>query len=85
MAASASNMLICATSNRRHLPPEFIRDNLGHTMRLVVKSIPARRLRKRYPSRSLWSVDQFYPFSQNEYLTICAPVVARLAGSRGGN
>lgn len=71
VAAPASNLLIYATSNRRHLMPEFMRENLDthyaddgeiHPGETVEEKIS---LSERF---GLWL--SFYPFSQDEYLAI---------------
>lgn len=73
VAASTPNMLIYATSNRRHLLPEYMKDNLSykhaddgeiHPGEVVEEKIS---LSERF---GLWV--SFYPFSQNEYLAIVA-------------
>ncbi|MBV8502943.1 MAG: ATP-binding protein [Paucibacter sp.] len=73
IAASSPNVLIYATSNRRHLLPEQMRDNLAakydengelHPGEAVEEKIS---LSERF---GLWL--SFYPFSQDEYLAICA-------------
>ena len=73
VSASGDNVLIVATSNRRHLLPEYHSDNAGykhtgdgeiHPGEVVEEKIS---LSERF---GLWI--SFYPFSQNEYLTIVA-------------
>ena len=73
MAAATPNVLIYATSNRRHLLPEYMKDNLGtrhgddgeiHPGEAVEEKIS---LSERF---GLWV--SFYPFSQDEYLTVVA-------------
>lgn len=73
VAASTPNVLIYATSNRRHLLPEYMKDNLTykhtdegeiHPGEVVEEKIS---LSERF---GLWV--SFYPFSQNEYLAIVA-------------
>ncbi len=73
IAAASPNVLIYATSNRRHLLPEQMRDNLAakydengelHPGEAVEEKIS---LSERF---GLWL--SFYPFSQNEYLAITA-------------
>lgn len=66
IAGAADNMLIYATSNRRHLMPEFMAENLesgeirpGETVEEKVA------LSERF---GLWL--SFYPFDQDEYLAI---------------
>jgi len=73
VAASTPNVLIYVTSNRRHLLPEYMKDNLSykpsddgeiHPGEVVEEKIS---LSERF---GLWV--SFYPFSQDEYLTIVA-------------
>lgn len=71
IAAAADNLLVYATSNRRHLLPEYQKDNLSvrhtedgeiHPGEVIEEKIS---LSERF---GLWL--SFYPFSQNEYLAI---------------
>ena len=71
VAQSSDNVLIYATSNRRHLLPETMRENLSyqhtedgevHPGEVVEEKIS---LSERF---GLWI--SFYPFSQDEYLAI---------------
>jgi predicted AAA+ superfamily ATPase len=73
VSASGENVLIVATSNRRHLLPEFHSDNKTykrsddgelHPGEVVEEKIS---LSERF---GLWI--SFYPFSQDEYLAIVA-------------
>jgi predicted AAA+ superfamily ATPase len=73
ISAAGDNVLIYATSNRRHLLPETMKDNLAarhtddgelHPGEAVEEKIS---LSERF---GLWI--SFYPFSQNEYLAIVA-------------
>jgi len=73
VAAATPNVLIYATSNRRHLLPEYMKENLTykhtedgevHPGEVVEEKIS---LSERF---GLWV--SFYPFSQDEYLHICA-------------
>ena len=63
-----------ATSNRRHLLPEHMSENLelyAHTTTAI--SIRAKRRRRKSPCRNdfgLWL--SFYPFKQDDYLGIVA-------------
>ena len=79
VAASTPNVLVYATSNRRHLLPEQMKDNLSyttsadgeiHTGEVVEEKIS---LSERF---GLWV--SFYPFSQEEYLAIVAQWLAAL-------
>ena len=73
VAASGDNVLIYATSNRRHLLPEYMKENLSyqhtedgevHPGEVVEEKIS---LSERF---GLWL--SFYPFTQAEYLAIVA-------------
>lgn len=73
IAAASDNLLVYATSNRRHLLPEYKKDNLSvrhtddgeiHPGEVIEEKIS---LSERF---GLWL--SFYPFSQEEYLSIVA-------------
>jgi len=73
VAAAGDNVLIYATSNRRHLLPEYMKENLSyqhtedgevHPGEVVEEKIS---LSERF---GLWV--SFYPFTQAEYLAIVA-------------
>jgi uncharacterized protein len=73
VSQSSDNVLIYATSNRRHLLPEYMKDNLTykhldngevHPGEVIEEKIS---LSERF---GLWV--SFYPFSQDEYLAIVA-------------
>ena len=73
VAQSSDNVLIYATSNRRHLLPEYMKENLSyqhtedgevHPGEVVEEKIS---LSERF---GMWV--SFYPFSQDEYLAIVA-------------
>ena len=70
ISTTSENLLICATSNRRHLMPEYMAENLDtryvgdeiHPGETVEEKIS---LSERF---GLWVT--FYPFDQDEYLAI---------------
>ncbi|MGJ7614618.1 MULTISPECIES: ATP-binding protein [unclassified Variovorax] len=73
IAASTPNVLIYATSNRRHLLPEYMKDNLTYTHTDDGEVHPGEVIEEKISLSErfgLWV--SFYPFSQNEYLTIVA-------------
>jgi predicted AAA+ superfamily ATPase len=73
IAASTPNVLIYATSNRRHLLPEYMKDNLSYTHTDDGEVHPGEVIEEKISLSErfgLWV--SFYPFSQNEYLTIVA-------------
>ena len=80
IAGSAENVLIYATSNRRHLMPEFMDENLQavhrdgeiHPGETTEEKIS---LSERF---GLWL--SFYPFDQEQYLDIAGHWVATLGG-----
>jgi hypothetical protein len=80
IAGSADNVLIYATSNRRHLMPEFMDENLQaihrdgeiHPGETTEEKIS---LSERF---GLWL--SFYPFDQEQYLEIADHWVATLGG-----
>jgi len=72
LVAFSDNLLIYATSNRRHLMPDYMSDNLAtkydgeeiHPAEAVEEKVS---LSERF---GLWI--SFYPFSQDEYLQVAA-------------
>ncbi|WP_371434887.1 ATP-binding protein [Polaromonas sp.] len=73
IAGSAANVLIYATSNRRHLLPEYMKDNLTYKHTDDGEVHPGEVIEEKISLSErfgLWV--SFYPFSQNEYLTIVA-------------
>jgi predicted AAA+ superfamily ATPase len=80
IAGSADNLLIYATSNRRHLMPEFMNENLE--ARHVGGEIHPGETTEEKISLSerfgLWL--SFYPFDQDEYLDIASHWVTTLGG-----
>jgi predicted AAA+ superfamily ATPase len=73
VAASTPNVLIYATSNRRHLLPEHMKDNLTYTTSADGEIHPGEVVEEKISLSErfgLWV--SFYPFSQEEYLTIVA-------------
>lgn len=73
VAAASDNVLIYATSNRRHLLPEKMSDNLGGTRGEHGEIHPGEAVEEKISLSErfgLWI--SFYPFSQDEYLAIVA-------------
>ncbi len=73
IAAATPNVLIYATSNRRHLLPEYMKENLTYTHTDDGEVHPGEGVEEKISLSErfgLWV--SFYPFSQNEYLTITA-------------
>ena len=73
VAAATPNVLIYATSNRRHLLPEYMKENLTYTHTDDGEVHPGEVVEEKISLSErfgLWV--SFYPFSQDEYLHICA-------------
>ena len=71
IAAATPNVLIYATSNRRHLLPEYMTENLTYTHTEDGEVHPGEVVEEKVSLSErfgLWV--SFYPFSQDEYLTI---------------
>ena len=71
VAATTPNILIYATSNRRHLLPEYMKENLSYTHTEDGEVHPGEAVEEKISLSErfgLWV--SFYPFTQNEYLTI---------------
>jgi len=92
IAAPAPNMLIYATSNRRHLIPEYFSENL-ETKHIDGEVHPGESVEEKISLSErfgLWI--SFYPFSQDDYLAaaaswlaafgVAAPKSARESGAR---
>jgi len=80
IAGSADNVLIYATSNRRHLMPEFMNENLefkhiGEEIHPGETTEEKISLSERF---GLWL--SFYPFDQEQYLQIADHWVQALGG-----
>lgn len=73
VAAAGDNLLIYATSNRRHLLPEHMKDNLSYQHTEDGEVHPGEAVEEKISLSErfgLWI--SFYPFTQAEYLTIAA-------------
>ena len=82
VAAATPNVLIYATSNRRHLVPEYMRENLTYTHTDDGEVHPGEAVEEKISLSErfgLWV--SFYPFSQDEYLTIVAQWLSSLGVS----
>jgi len=79
VAAATPNVLIYATSNRRHLLPEYLAENLTYTHTDDGEVHPGEAVEEKISLSErfgLWV--SFYPFSQDEYLTIVAQWLSSL-------
>ena len=73
VAESTENVLIYATSNRRHLLPEYMKENLSYRHTEDGEVHPGEVIEEKISLSErfgLWV--SFYPFSQDEYLAIIA-------------
>jgi len=73
VAQSSDNVLIYATSNRRHLLPEYMKENLSYEHTADGEVHPGEVVEEKVSLSErfgLWL--SFYPFSQDEYLAIVA-------------
>ncbi|MCY7314779.1 MAG: ATP-binding protein [Rubrivivax sp.] len=73
IAQASDNLLIYATSNRRHLLPEYMKDNLSYTHTDNGEVHPGEVIEEKISLSErfgLWI--SFYPFTQDEYLAIVA-------------
>ena len=70
VAASTPNVLIYATSNRRHLLPEYMKENLSYTHTDAGEVHPGEAVEEKISLSErfgLWV--SCYPFTQEEYVT----------------
>ena len=79
VAAATPNVLVYATSNRRHLLPEQMKDNLSYSTSADGEIHPGEVVEEKISLSErfgLWV--SFYPFSQDEYLAIVAQWLSAL-------
>ena len=82
VSAASPNVLIYATSNRRHLLPEYMKENLTYTHTPEGEVHPGEVVEEKISLSErfgLWV--SFYAFSQDEYLTIVAQWLSSLGVS----
>ena len=82
VAASTPNVLVYATSNRRHLLPEYMKENLSYTHTDDGEVHPGEVVEEKISLSErfgLWV--SFYPFSQDEYLAIVAQWLGALGAT----
>jgi hypothetical protein len=81
IAGLPDNVLICATSNRRHLMPEFFAENAA-TQHLGGEVRPGESIEEKISlSDRFGLILTFYPFDQDAYLAIVNGWIAALGGS----
>jgi len=79
LSAASANTLVYATSNRRHLLPEYAGDNLAHQSGEDGELHPGEAVEEKISLSErfgLWL--SFYPFSQDEYLRVAGHWLAAL-------
>ena len=73
VSATPPNVLIYATSNRRHLLPEYMKENLTYTHTDDGEVHPGEGVEEKISLSERFGMwVSFYPFTQAEYLTIVA-------------
>lgn len=83
LVAFSENLLIYATSNRRHLMPDYMQDNLA-TKYVGDEVHPAESVEEKVSLSErfgLWI--SFYPFSQEEYLAVTSHWLAHYGWQQG--
>ena len=84
VAAASENCLIYATSNRRHLMPEFMSENL-EAKRVDDEIHPGETVEEKISLSERFGVwVSFYPFDQDEYLEIVAKWLANFGIAHAG-
>ncbi|MDQ3186942.1 MAG: ATP-binding protein [Pseudomonadota bacterium] len=80
IATASENLLVYATSNRRHMMPEFMRDNLD-TRHIGEEIHPSESVEEKISLSErfgLWL--SFYPFDQAQYLDIVSRWLIHFGG-----
>lgn len=81
LAGLAENVLICATSNRRHLMPEFMAENL-ETQYTGAEVRPGESIEEKVSLSDRFGLAlTFYLFDQDQYLGIAESWVVELGGA----
>src|SRR5687767_6830290 len=83
VSEASDNVLIYATSNRRHLLPEYMKENLTYTHTEDGEVHPGEVVEEKISLSErfgLWV--SFYPFTQDEYLAITAQWLSSFGVSR---
>lgn len=71
IAATSANVLIYATSNRRHLMPEYMRENLSAQHQSDGEIHPGETVEEKISLSERFGIWlSFYPFRQDDYLDI---------------
>ncbi len=81
IAGLPENVLLAATSNRRHLMPEFMGENLTASHADTGEVRPGESTEEKISLSDRFGLTlTFWPFSQDDYLAICAGWVTALGG-----
>lgn len=73
VAAQSDNVLIYATSNRRHLMPEYMKENLEYKHQADGEIHPGETSEEKISLSERFGVwVSFYPFRQDDYLSIAS-------------
>ncbi|MEW6676872.1 MAG: ATP-binding protein [Pseudomonadota bacterium] len=81
VAGLPENVLICATSNRRHLMPEYMSENTAAGYADNGELRPAEATEEKVSLSDRFGLSlTFWPFNQDDYLAIVAGWVAALGG-----
>jgi hypothetical protein len=81
VAGLPENVLICATSNRRHLMPEFMSENTAARYDGQGELRPAESTEEKVSLSDRFGLTlTFWPFSQDDYLAIVSGWVGALGG-----
>ncbi len=81
VAAQSDNVLIYATSNRRHLMPEYMKENLEYKHQEDGEIHPGETSEEKISLSERFGVwVSFYPFRQDEYLAIAAHWLGHFGG-----
>lgn len=81
IASNTDNLLVYATSNRRHLMPEYMAENLA-TQHVDDEVHPDEAVEEKISLSERFGVRlSFYPFDQDAYLDIADYWVAQLGGT----
>jgi predicted AAA+ superfamily ATPase len=83
IASNCDNLLVYATSNRRHLMPEYMAENIA-TRHLGDEVHPDEAVEEKVSLSERFGIWlSFYPFEQDEYLDIADHWVMQLGGVAG--
>ncbi|AGF46628.1 AAA+ superfamily ATPase [Candidatus Kinetoplastibacterium desouzaii TCC079E] len=86
ISSTGTNILIYATSNRRHLIPENFNDNLQKTIEENGDIHPGERVEEKISLSERFGIwISFYPFNQETYLSIVSFWINKIRGTNIDN